>query len=197
MDVHDAGSLRKVGKATTSSLREPAQLGRVRFGAVVASSAVMAVRAPGRDSVSTRTASRWRLLRSSRRATSRCVSKSAPRRLMVHASASALGNPAEPEQRRDALDVRGVRALGQRRQRLDDRPRHDLDGLTGAGGAFLARDAPWRQHEGIRHDDDAAAERRRELPPTDGLDSAVLDAPVAQRRILEDRRDDLARRRQS
>src|SRR4029077_15965291 len=76
----------------------------------------------------------------------------------------------------------------------DDRARHDLDGLNGAGGTFLARDAPWRQHEGIRHDDDAAADRRRELPAPDGLDSAILDAPVAQRGILEDRRDDLARR---
>src|SRR4029077_14297821 len=44
----------------------------------------------------------------------------------------------------------------------------------------------------VRDDDDTAAEGLRELPPTDGLNGAVLDARVAHRRVLEHRGDDLA-----
>src|SRR5687768_9817830 len=66
-------------------------------------------------------------------------------------------------------------------------------------GLLLSRSRPaWlaaagrSQHERIRDDDDTATQRLGELPPTDGLDHAVLNLGAAHARALEDRGHDLA-----
>src|SRR5579862_9348615 len=66
--------------------------------------------------------------------------------------------------------------------------------MTGFG-SWLLSSAGRRENERVGNDDDTAAQGLRELPATNRLHGAVLDPGVAHRRVLEDRRDDLTRRR--
>src|SRR4029079_10519157 len=75
----------------------------------------------------------------------------------------------------------------------DGDPEEDLQRSGHVHG--LLSTARGREDERVRHDDDAATEGLRELPATNGLDGAVLDAGVTHRRVLQNRRDDLPRRR--
>src|SRR4029079_2128379 len=75
----------------------------------------------------------------------------------------------------------------------DGDPEEDLQRSGHVHG--LLSTARGREDERVRHDDDAATERLRELPAANRLHRAVLDASVTHRRVLQHRRDDLARRR--
>ena len=196
MDVHDAGSLRKGRQGyhviALASLSTSAASASALDGAQLGGDGRRARRPP--TPLSTRTASRWRLLARAAAPPAGASRTRPARRSIVHASTSALDSRRSPSSDEMRSICAAPAPFGERRERLVDRPRRELDGLAGRWRASPATPLG-RQHERIRHDDDAAAERLRELPAADGLDGAVLDTRVAQRRVLQDRRDDLTRRR--